>query len=560
MSGRPISNMNTINKSKKHLFPFSMVGPTMNQQQVHAPYPRPANILNTIRTLEDNLDWENQPSQASVKMAPREFGGGVSPIHKDIFNYPAQNLSKASGGIVDSLYYDHLVNGGGSFSGLYSHEKPSLMVNGEVNSVKYRNNNNNVNPVGTNYNNKLFSIASSKPIMLDSAWESSEDRSVSPSISITTSRSLTPNDSDSESKDNSQVLTASPNIIDSKQNAITVDHINNKLRTPSLSNIQDHNSATFISSKLPPPINDELDMTRFQKARRDSNTTASSDPVSDNSDKSNNIEIEKEQKKATLYKTEMCRNWEEKGTCRYGTKCQFAHAETELRKVVHHPKYKTEICKTFWQSGTCPYGKRCCFIHNDKDLVLSKQRRNSVDSSLKAGQSGKAKELNKFKSDSELYGKFMNGSDTTGSPLQVPDLKSTNSSLREFTDLYFSSQSYAMSANNRDSVAPSTTSHLQDGLKGSTASKAANLNVSRERFIDGNLEDSDDENQLPTPPLLQNFLDEVVNCDEPTMKQRAIPIRLEKGKNNGAGYAASDLVPILNQPRGNRLAIFRNLG
>ncbi|CAG8463576.1 9079_t:CDS:2 [Paraglomus brasilianum] len=80
-------------------------------------------------------------------------------------------------------------------------------------------------------------------------------------------------------------------------------------------------------------------------------------------------EIEKEQKKATLYKTEMCRNWEEKGDCRYGVKCQFAHSSTELREVKKHPKYKTEICKTFWEKGACPYGRRCCFIHNEKNLM-----------------------------------------------------------------------------------------------------------------------------------------------------------------------------------------------
>ncbi|KAG6889356.1 hypothetical protein C0995_001421 [Termitomyces sp. Mi166 len=63
-------------------------------------------------------------------------------------------------------------------------------------------------------------------------------------------------------------------------------------------------------------------------------------------------------RKLGLYKTELCRSWEEKGTCRYGTKCQFAHGEDELRKVARHPK-------TFWVSGTCPYGKRCCFIHTE---------------------------------------------------------------------------------------------------------------------------------------------------------------------------------------------------
>ncbi|ORZ35153.1 hypothetical protein BCR44DRAFT_1383835, partial [Catenaria anguillulae PL171] len=62
------------------------------------------------------------------------------------------------------------------------------------------------------------------------------------------------------------------------------------------------------------------------------------------------------------YKTEMCRSWEETGTCRYGNKCQFAHAPNELRQVPRHPKYKTEVCRTFHEQGWCPYGRRCCFI------------------------------------------------------------------------------------------------------------------------------------------------------------------------------------------------------
>ena len=43
-------------------------------------------------------------------------------------------------------------------------------------------------------------------------------------------------------------------------------------------------------------------------------------------------------RKLGLYKTELCRSWEEKGTCRYGNKCQFAHGEEELRNVRRHPK------------------------------------------------------------------------------------------------------------------------------------------------------------------------------------------------------------------------------
>ena len=65
----------------------------------------------------------------------------------------------------------------------------------------------------------------------------------------------------------------------------------------------------------------------------------------------------------SLYKTELCRSWEESGACRYGAKCQFAHGRDELRPVLRHPKYKTEVCRTFASQGCCPYGSRCRFIH-----------------------------------------------------------------------------------------------------------------------------------------------------------------------------------------------------
>ncbi|KAG4300670.1 hypothetical protein PCK1_003099 [Pneumocystis canis] len=72
--------------------------------------------------------------------------------------------------------------------------------------------------------------------------------------------------------------------------------------------------------------------------------------------------------KTNLYKTELCRNWEENGECRYGLKCQFAHGHSELRSLLRHPKYKTSPCKTFTEIGSCPYGQRCCFSHI-KELV-----------------------------------------------------------------------------------------------------------------------------------------------------------------------------------------------
>ncbi|KAG7478920.1 mRNA decay activator protein ZFP36L1-like [Solea senegalensis] len=72
---------------------------------------------------------------------------------------------------------------------------------------------------------------------------------------------------------------------------------------------------------------------------------------------------------STRYKTELCRTFEESGTCKYGAKCQFAHGMDELRGLNRHPKYKTEPCRTFHTIGFCPYGARCHFIHNADELI-----------------------------------------------------------------------------------------------------------------------------------------------------------------------------------------------
>jgi hypothetical protein len=37
------------------------------------------------------------------------------------------------------------------------------------------------------------------------------------------------------------------------------------------------------------------------------------------------------------YKTEMCRNWELFGKCKFQDKCSFAHGDHELHKKVHLP-------------------------------------------------------------------------------------------------------------------------------------------------------------------------------------------------------------------------------
>ncbi|XP_066518532.1 mRNA decay activator protein ZFP36L1 [Hoplias malabaricus] len=70
---------------------------------------------------------------------------------------------------------------------------------------------------------------------------------------------------------------------------------------------------------------------------------------------------------SSRYKTELCRTFTERGVCKYGSKCQFAHGPEELRGINRHPKYKTEPCRTFHSIGFCPYGIRCHFVHNNED-------------------------------------------------------------------------------------------------------------------------------------------------------------------------------------------------
>jgi len=75
---------------------------------------------------------------------------------------------------------------------------------------------------------------------------------------------------------------------------------------------------------------------------------------------------------AARYKTELCRSYAETGgSCRYGSKCQFAHGVGELRAVDRHPRYKTQLCRTFHARGFCAYGPRCHFIHNVDELRRS---------------------------------------------------------------------------------------------------------------------------------------------------------------------------------------------
>eukprot|EP01017_Pseudomicrothorax_dubius_P015766 TRINITY_DN1802_c0_g1_i3.p1 TRINITY_DN1802_c0_g1~~TRINITY_DN1802_c0_g1_i3.p1 ORF type:complete len:134 (-),score=22.78 TRINITY_DN1802_c0_g1_i3:115-516(-) len=60
----------------------------------------------------------------------------------------------------------------------------------------------------------------------------------------------------------------------------------------------------------------------------------------------------------------MCKNWEFKGTCKWGDKCSYAHGEKELQEKKHlHSNYRTKQCRQFHSLGYCFYGKRCQYVH-----------------------------------------------------------------------------------------------------------------------------------------------------------------------------------------------------
>ncbi|XP_026211897.1 mRNA decay activator protein ZFP36L2 [Anabas testudineus] len=92
---------------------------------------------------------------------------------------------------------------------------------------------------------------------------------------------------------------------------------------------------------------------------------------------------------SSRYKTELCRPFEENGSCKYGEKCQFAHGYHELRSLSRHPKYKTEPCRTFHTIGFCPYGPRCHFIHNADE----RRPAPAANANVQAGEPRCAREL-----------------------------------------------------------------------------------------------------------------------------------------------------------------------
>jgi len=61
--------------------------------------------------------------------------------------------------------------------------------------------------------------------------------------------------------------------------------------------------------------------------------------------------------------------------CPYEGRCKFAHGTAELLSNQQaNNKYKTKMCENYNKKGCCLYGARCNFIHQDASKVQNKNR------------------------------------------------------------------------------------------------------------------------------------------------------------------------------------------
>ncbi|CAG8460286.1 508_t:CDS:2 [Cetraspora pellucida] len=498
----------------------------------------PKDITSAVPT--DDRKMSNSEAKALKNTCSVLLSPLYAPVAKSMsVNNPIQHLE------TDNLIWEpRATNGGGSFQNNGTTIPTPIDVECD-NSVV------NEDP----YQQALYSIAFAKPLVIPSAWSSLEDLTTpttATTSSTATSRCSTP-------------VTNGWSLIDHPAENFIPQ--------------RDSNSTLRSRSSFP----------NFHALKK---RTSMGSFISNSSDLPSNP-------------LEMCRNWEERGSCRYGNKCQFAHSDSELRKVTHHPKYKTEICKTFWQNGTCPYGKRCCFIHNDKSRLILCKRRNSADNLKNSSKNSKSKGLSKVGSDPALYGSYVNDSASSRtiqpvtSNLKGTTNSSSTESLRAFTDAYFSGPLVLPGSISNDPILNGEISTVHD--ESHPGSSSTNVNTTSANTRD----DEDDEINVPPgyadkPLLLRELLTDdrtstiydfnsiqpdlyetkLDQNDHAQARRRAstTSCRLEKANvvNNTSNVVGNtilrersvsmsvkqptNLVSVVGQNRGRRLAIFRNLG
>mmetsp|Transcript_10842 Transcript_10842/g.17993 ORF Transcript_10842/g.17993 Transcript_10842/m.17993 type:complete len:819 (-) Transcript_10842:930-3386(-) len=75
-------------------------------------------------------------------------------------------------------------------------------------------------------------------------------------------------------------------------------------------------------------------------------------------------------------KTEMCRDYNKPGGCRFGDKCNYAHGEHQLKNqklmdlaaagLVDTEVYRTHVCVPWVATGACPFDQRCARLHDPR--------------------------------------------------------------------------------------------------------------------------------------------------------------------------------------------------
>ena len=171
------------------------------------------------------------------------------------------------------------------------------------------------------------------------------------------------------------------------------------------------------------------------------------------------------------YKTELCRQYNENGECKYGDKCQFAHGFSDLKGVNRHPKYKTDFCKTFHSKGFCPYGPRCHFIHD----LSENERAHVVDTIINSKLN---KQISIEENDSQFVAATPNSAEfylksQDGLVFNAPSNTDANSNRTLSSSISSSSSSSSYSS----SQSPSPTSRLySSGSSITSSSSSANNN------------------------------------------------------------------------------------
>ncbi|CDW71209.1 zinc finger [Stylonychia lemnae] len=83
-----------------------------------------------------------------------------------------------------------------------------------------------------------------------------------------------------------------------------------------------------------------------------------------------------------LYKTQLCKHFQQTKQCHVGKRCHFAHGEHELRKReeplplevtmrmmnIPYNNFKTQTCKNYEKEGKCKFGDKCSYAHGNTDL------------------------------------------------------------------------------------------------------------------------------------------------------------------------------------------------